>query len=166
MRASPRASWPVMLLGFGYGGLLDGIILHQLLQWHHLVSARVPDESLSGLRTNLFWDGILQLAASVVVFVAVVFVLREARARRSSFRRLAGSAMLGWGLFNVADELLFHLLFGLHHIREEPTTATVYDWWFLGFGLALVALGSAMLTAVEPARDATAGAGRRASPRI
>ncbi len=32
----PIAGW---LLGFALGGFFDGILLHQILQWHHLLSA-------------------------------------------------------------------------------------------------------------------------------
>lgn len=27
-----------LALGFGFGGFFDGILLHQILQWHHLLS--------------------------------------------------------------------------------------------------------------------------------
>ena len=27
-----------MLYGIGLGGFVDGIVLHQVLQWHHMVS--------------------------------------------------------------------------------------------------------------------------------
>lgn len=30
--------WAGYMLGFGLGGFFDGILLHQLLQWHHLLS--------------------------------------------------------------------------------------------------------------------------------
>jgi uncharacterized membrane protein len=30
---------PSFVLGIGLGGFVDGIVLHQMLQWHHLVSA-------------------------------------------------------------------------------------------------------------------------------
>ncbi|MDQ3164684.1 MAG: DUF2243 domain-containing protein, partial [Actinomycetota bacterium] len=29
---------PALLLGLGLGGFVDGIVIHQLLQWHHMVS--------------------------------------------------------------------------------------------------------------------------------
>jgi uncharacterized membrane protein len=32
---------PALLLGLGLGGLLDGVVLHQLLQWHHVLSQLV-----------------------------------------------------------------------------------------------------------------------------
>ena len=40
-----------ILLGVGLGGFFDGIVLHQLLQWHHMITnirfAPVPRESKS-----------------------------------------------------------------------------------------------------------------------
>lgn len=30
---------PSLLLGIGFGGFIDGIVLHQILQWHHMLSA-------------------------------------------------------------------------------------------------------------------------------
>ncbi len=28
-----------VVLGLGLGGLVDGILLHQILQWHHMLSS-------------------------------------------------------------------------------------------------------------------------------
>ena len=33
---SPRA--PAFLMGIGLGGFIDGIVLHQILQWHHMLT--------------------------------------------------------------------------------------------------------------------------------
>jgi uncharacterized membrane protein len=33
----PRA--PGILLGIGLGGFVDGILLHQILQWHHMLTS-------------------------------------------------------------------------------------------------------------------------------
>lgn len=30
--------WGTVLLGVGLGGFFDGIVLHQILQWHHTCS--------------------------------------------------------------------------------------------------------------------------------
>jgi uncharacterized membrane protein len=40
------------------GGFFDGIVLHQLLQWHHVVSRVYPPVDPESLRQNAFWDGI------------------------------------------------------------------------------------------------------------
>ncbi len=31
-----------LFLGLGLGGFVDGIALHQIVQWHHMLSSRVP----------------------------------------------------------------------------------------------------------------------------
>ncbi|WP_460744124.1 DUF2243 domain-containing protein [Mariniluteicoccus endophyticus] len=35
----PGIALPGILLGIGLGGFLDGILLHQILQWHHMLSS-------------------------------------------------------------------------------------------------------------------------------
>ena len=48
-----------MLLGLGLGGFFDGIVLHQLLQWHHmLTSPGYPPDNVRNLEINTLWDGI------------------------------------------------------------------------------------------------------------
>src|SRR5690349_2820437 len=48
---------PALLLGLGLGGLLDGVVLHQLLQWHHMLSSWYPIDSIANLRVKTPWDG-------------------------------------------------------------------------------------------------------------
>jgi uncharacterized membrane protein len=36
MANPPKA--PAFLLGIGLGGFVDGIVLHQVLQWHHMLT--------------------------------------------------------------------------------------------------------------------------------
>ena len=65
-------------------------------------------------------------------------------------RQLVGWLLLGWGLFNVLDEVLFHALLDLHHIREGDNELD-YDLAFLAFGIAQLVLGS-LLTRPRRAR--------------
>ena len=56
-RPPSRASG--LLYGIGFGGFVDGIVLHQILQWHHMVSSvdgRDPG-TLAGLEANTVADG-------------------------------------------------------------------------------------------------------------
>jgi hypothetical protein len=46
-----------LLFGVGLGGFFDGIVLHQLLQWHHMLSSWYPINSLDNLKLNTRWDG-------------------------------------------------------------------------------------------------------------
>ena len=134
---------PGIVLGFGLGGFLDGIVLHQLLQWHHLVSARETASTVSGLETNTFWDGVFHLSVWAVTVVGIALVLRS---RPVDGRALAAPALAGWGLFSVLDQLVFHLALGAHHIRETESYQ-VYDWSFFAFGLALIAAGTLLARA-------------------
>ena len=36
--ATTRLRAPGILLGIGPGGFVDGIVLHQILQWHHMTT--------------------------------------------------------------------------------------------------------------------------------
>ena len=47
-----------LLLGVGLGGFVDGITLHQILQWHNMLSAIKPPENLVDAKVNMFWDGL------------------------------------------------------------------------------------------------------------
>jgi uncharacterized membrane protein len=51
-----------IFLGLGLGGFFDGIVLHQVLQWHHmLTSAGDPANNLDNLELNVMWDGLWNL---------------------------------------------------------------------------------------------------------
>lgn len=73
--AAPASPWVFvggsLVLGFGLGGLADGIVLHQVLQWHNLVSTQVSNETLGGLQANLFWDGVFHLSTTVLLVAGV-----------------------------------------------------------------------------------------------
>jgi uncharacterized membrane protein len=59
-----------ILFGLGLGGFFDGIILHQVLQWHHmLTSAGFPADSVRNLEINVMWDGIFHM--STYLFTAL-----------------------------------------------------------------------------------------------
>ena len=48
-----------ILFGLGLGGFFDGIVLHQILQWHHMLTdAGYPATSVENLKINTFWDGL------------------------------------------------------------------------------------------------------------
>ena len=56
-----------ILLGIGLGGFVDGIVLHQILQWHHmLTSAGYPATSLGNLEVNTLWDGLFHATTWVM----------------------------------------------------------------------------------------------------
>lgn len=125
-----------IMIGFGMGGLLDFIVLHLLLQWHHMISSRLPPEGLEALRENVFWDGTGQAALWIVAFVGVLLLLDSARnssilpSALPSVLAFFGYFVIGWGAFNFLDGLVNHHLLGLHNVREDVANTMA---WNLGF---------------------------------
>lgn len=126
-----------LTFGVGTGALVDGILLHQVLQWHHLVSSKTSAETLGGLEDNTLADGIFHIVFLAVLLAGAALIA----GRRLERRPFLGLLLVGWGLFHVADQLLFHLALGAHHIREDVEHYELYDWGFFAIGLALVATG-------------------------
>ena len=139
-----RAVRPLVLTGFGLGAFLDGIVLHQVLQWHHLVVDYRSADDLEGLEANTLWDGVFHLAAWLVVLVGLLWTARSRDGLRAlSWPRLVGPLLVGWGAFNITDQIVFHLLLGAHHIRMVEDYQ-LYDWGYTAIGAALVAGGLAL----------------------
>ena len=135
-----------VLLGVGLGGFVDGIVLHQLLQWHHLLtSAGYPATTLGNPELNTVADGVFH-AATVMPHVAGIALLWGAARRRHArwpATLLWGGAFAGWGGFNLVEGLVDHQLLGLHHVNETAPPAQ-WLWWDLGFlvwGAVLLAAG-------------------------
>ena len=135
-----------VLFGLGLGGFFDGIVLHQLLQWHHmLTSAGYPPDSVRNLEINTLWDGIFH--ASTYVFVALGLAILWRHARRThgrwSGKLLAGTMLIGFGAFNVVEGSVDHHLLGIHHVNETvPLEQWIYwDLGFLVWGAAMLVTG-------------------------
>ena len=144
-RQALRPLAPLLLTGFGLGAFLDGIVLHQVLQWHHLVVARVPADDLAGLEANTLWDGVFHLVSWLVVVAGLVWTARSRAALRPvPWPSLTGALLVGWGAFNITDQVVFHMLLGAHHIRMVEDYQ-VYDWGYTALGAVLVAAGLGLL---------------------
>jgi uncharacterized membrane protein len=139
-------------LGLGLGGFFDGIVLHQILQWHHmLTSAGYPANSVETLKVNTFWDGMFH--ASTYVFVAIGLAILWRAARRPhlpwSGKMLAGSMLMGFGIFNVVEGIVNHHILQIHHVNETvPADQWIYwDVGFLLWGAAMLIGGRLLLHA-------------------
>ncbi|HEY0636289.1 MAG TPA: DUF2243 domain-containing protein [Pseudonocardiaceae bacterium] len=141
-----RPDLAAVVLGIGLGGFVDGIVLHQLMGWHHMLSGWYPHDP----GRNLIGDGLFHLACLLVVVLGVV--LLNGRPPLPG-RRLWGGIVLGWGAFDVVEGVVDHLLLGVHHVREGHPQQLAHDLGFLGLGLALVVAGLAL--AAGPARRRT-----------
>ena len=113
---SGRALFGAGVFGFGFSGLIDVVIIHHILQWHHLLSGIYPMDTLAGLRTNIRADGWFSLGMIVVAGVGAGVVWRAERRARNplTVRPIAGAAVVGLGLFDLYDAVVDHAILGLH----------------------------------------------------
>lgn len=144
-----------IVLGLGLGGFIDGIVLHQIAQWHSMGSAVVPPTTMETMAQNMRWDGYFH-AATLLLTIAGVFMLWSDGHAGASPRRastLMGEMILGWGLFNLVEGIIDHHLLELHHVRDLPAHVPVYDWAFLGVGgVVFIAVGWALAHGERPVR--------------
>ena len=140
-----------IFFGLGIGGFFDGIVLHQILQWHHMVSAVYPPDTVANLRINTLGDGLFHASTYLFVLIGLVLLWRQAgRAHiRWANKLLIGALLIGFGTFNVVEGLIDHQILGVHHVNETvPRTQWVYwDLGFLLWGAAMIVGGWALLRA-------------------
>jgi uncharacterized membrane protein len=143
-----------ILFGLGLGGFFDGIILHQILQWHHmLTSAGFPPDSVRNLEINTLWDGLFHLSTYVFVLLGLIILWRRAHRThvRWSGKLLAGTMLIGFGIFNLVEGIVDHHLLGIHHVNETvPREQWIYwDLGFLVWGAAMLVGGWLLLRTGE-----------------
>jgi len=132
-----------VLLGMGMGGFFDGIVLHQILQWHHLLSsAGYPTTNMENLQVNTLADGLFHAGTFVLTAAGLYALWRAARQATAagSGRVLLGAGLTGWGGFNVVEGLIDHHLLQIHHVRPGPDQLT-WDLIFLVWGMLMLAVG-------------------------
>jgi uncharacterized membrane protein len=166
--APPRPSLaPAVVLGIGFGGFLDGIVLHQLLPWHHMVSAEgcCPATSLAGLEDNTTADGVFHAVTWLVAMAGALLTVRAWREGRLAPPWLAhvGALLAGWGVFNLLDSVN-HFVLGLHHIRDDLGGPLGWDLGFLAFALTLIAAGAALARGAVKRAERSRGPARRTPP--
>ncbi|MCA0145592.1 DUF2243 domain-containing protein [Blastococcus sp. LR1] len=132
-----------LLYGLGFGGFLDGIVLHQILQWHHMVSAVEEPTTVAGLELNTTADGLFHLATWVLTFAGTLTALVAWRQGRiaPSWSFHLGLVVAGWGLFNLVEGLIDHQLLGVHHVRDDLGGPLSWDLAFLASGVVLIVGG-------------------------
>ncbi len=138
LRALGRAGY---LLGFALGGFFDGILLHQILQWHHLLSL-VTRPPFQDIRAQILADGLFHLLMYVLALAGLWTLWRGRHYAGGAGRLLLANAAIGFGAWHVVDAVLSHWVLGIHRIRLDTEYLLFWDLlWFAAFGLAFLALG-------------------------
>lgn len=143
-----------LVLGVGIGGFIDGIALHQLMGWHHMLSGWYPDD----VRLNMIGDGAFHAVCLLLVIAGIALL---SRGGPHSGRGLLGYCVAGWGVFNIVEGLIDHQILGVHHVRPGPHRLA-YDLAFLGLGVLLVVVGLTLAGSAAPRGTRRARRGRRA----
>ena len=131
------------ILGIGLGGFIDGIVFHQVLQWHEMLSNKLPTSTLVNKSVNMFWDGIFHLFTLTATIVGIILqwrVLHNKQVRKSGLLLFAGCCS-GWGIFNFIEGLINHQIFKLHNVKENAARPEVWNMGFLAFSILLIIFG-------------------------
>jgi uncharacterized membrane protein len=130
------------------GGFVDGILFHQILQIHNMLSNRVLRDTLVNEQVNMFWDGLFHAFTWICVAIGLRLLWRAVKLPGAilSGRAVWGSMVLGWGLFNVVEGTIDHQILQLHHVYQNGDHM-LWDMVFLLFGLIDLVLGAAMIRA-------------------
>jgi uncharacterized membrane protein len=143
-----------ILFGLGLGGFFDGIVLHQILQWHHMLSsAGYPPDSVNNLKVDTLWDGLFHATTYLFVLIGLVILWRAAHRTHVlwSGRLLSGTVLMGFGIFNLVEGIVDHHILRIHHVNETvPVSQWIYwDIGFLAWGAAMLVGGWLLLRSGE-----------------
>lgn len=137
-----------IVLGLGLGGFLDGIVLHQILGWHHMICTTETCQvsTVEALKLQNTQDGFFHLAVWILTATGLAMLFTAAKTGSQSWTgdQLVGSILAGWGVFNFVEGLVDHQILGIHHVLPGSPHQFLYDLAFLGSGVALVLVGFLM----------------------
>ncbi|TDY42585.1 putative membrane protein [Alicyclobacillus sacchari] len=133
-----RTRLGALLFGMGLTGMLDGIVFHQLLQWHSTYM-------WTNRHDQIVSDGLLHVVTTALM-VAGTFVLWQDGASDKTLRnrRFWGALLLGGGVFNLLEGVIDHHILQIHHVRPGPMQIQ-YDIAFDLVACLLLILGIGLL---------------------
>ena len=125
------------VLGFGFVGSLDGIVFHQILQWHSVIMATDRPGQIAS-------DGIFHLAVTITLVLGgiLLWIAGNPTSLSKGVRLLVGGFLIGGGTFNLVEGIINHHILQIHHVKPGDPYMQMYDLGFLLVGLLLVVIGS------------------------
>lgn len=144
-----KATISIILIGIGLGGFIDGIFLHQIFQWHNMLSSTFPPDTIETMKINMVWDGFFH-AGDLLITIIGIFLLgtvAQEGIKLPNMRWFTGLLLMGWGIFNLIEGIIDHQLLGIHHVKYNPDKAWNHPSlaWDIGFlligGIGLIILG-------------------------
>ncbi|KTD19029.1 DUF2243 domain-containing protein [Legionella jordanis] len=149
-----------LLLGIGLGGFVDGILFHQILQAHNMLSNVYFPSTLVNAEINMFWDGLFHAFTWITTVVGVFLLWKGLNIKQQAYSvwYLVGLLFTGWGIFNLVEGTLDHQIFQLHHVIQRATTTTQFysDILFLISGVLFCIFGMSLAIKNRPRKLAMA----------
>lgn len=141
-----------IVIGIGMGGFVDGILFHQILQIHNMLSTRISTDTLVGAKTNMVWDGLFHALVWIATAAGIAMLWKAVKRADVllSGQALFGSTLLGFGLFNFVEGIIDHHILNLHHVYER-IGSSIWDYVFLASGVALILTGWLMIRHIRSA---------------
>jgi uncharacterized membrane protein len=139
-----------IFLGIGMGGFVDGIVFHQLLQTHGMLSATLPKTTIPNIEINMFWDGLFHTLTWIMTAIGLRLLWTAGRQRDVAWsgKALMAAMFLGWGLFNFVEGLVDHFILNIHHVVQR-LGLSAFDYAYLASGILLMVLGSAAIRSLR-----------------
>jgi uncharacterized membrane protein len=131
------------VLGVAFGGFFDGILLHQVLQWHHLLSL-VDAEAVRDIRVQILADGLFHVLMYAIAAFGLWLLWRGRRGFEDpgTDMKVLAATVLGFSVWQFVDVVLFHWILQIHRIRVGVPNPLLYDLgWLMVFGVPTLALG-------------------------
>ena len=124
------------LLGFGFMGAMDGIIFHQLLQWHSVIM----ETSRSG---QIISDGIFHFSVTIALVVGgfILWLADNPLNQKRGIKLVLSWFLIGTGLFNLIEGVINHHILMIHRVKPGDPNALLYDIAFLLVGAILFLIG-------------------------
>ncbi|MBU9723386.1 MULTISPECIES: DUF2243 domain-containing protein [Bacillaceae] len=124
------------ILGFGFLGAMDGIMFHQILQWHSVVM----DTDRTG---QIMSDGIFHFATTITLVAGgvILWLAGNPTDLSKGVRLLVGYFMIGGGTFNLIEGIINHHILEIHRVRPDAANPLMYDLAFLASGVILIVVG-------------------------
>ncbi len=145
-----KSTASAILIGIGLAGLIDIIIFHAILQWHHTSSHLIIPNTIESLQMNLLHDGLFLSFSLIITIAGVILLWHASRSNNknsmlSNKRSFVGLALIGFGGFNAIEGIINHHILEMHHVIDVANPL-VFDLTFLVVGgLAFLAAGGLLL---------------------
>lgn len=139
-----------ILLGIGLAGLVDIIIFHAIMQWHHTISHKITPNTIESLQLNILYDGIFLSFSLIITIIGIVLLWFASNSNKKNavvFNKwlFVGLIFIGFGGFNTIEGIINHHILEIHHVIDVPNPL-VFDLIFLIVGgLAFLIIGAILL---------------------